>query len=178
MTEPEYPLPLVDLRQFEDRYLIRATEEYDGPRKVPDDPFFQMIPCRAGMSIWAFGEAKLGATVQAKHVDKLLAAGLILKRESSICRDAPWRNDPKCVPPGVKPLHWQAQCRHLQAPRVADLVSFVVFPIEHLDAVAEIIGARKRRRMTPEQRAVATERLRRAREARFREEAARYTMPT
>ena len=80
----EYPLPLVDLRQFGDRYLIRASEEYDGRKKIPDDPFFQATPCRRDMSIWPYGEEKLGVTVHHRYVDKLLATGVILEDESAI----------------------------------------------------------------------------------------------
>ena len=166
MTAMEYPLPLVALRQFGDRYLVRGSEEYDGPKKIPEDPFFQMIPRREGMSIWPYGAQKLRATVQAKYLDRLLATGFILERESAICRDDPSVTDPALVPPGVKPHEWRAQCERLERPRAEDLVSIVVFQVEHLDAVAEIIGARRRRKLSPEHRAAATERLRRLNEER------------
>ena len=145
----EYPLPLVSLQELlEDEYIVRASEEYEGRRKTPKDPFFQMIPCRKGVTIWPYGAELLGVSVKGKMIDKLMATGVIIEDKSAICRD-----DPTAFERGeIFRLYGYRFGCYLQKPTVDDLESNLVFHIDGFETVAKMVGARKRRKLSPAQK--------------------------
>jgi len=160
----EFPLPLANLQElFGDRYVVGPSPEYEGRRKIPADPFFQVIRCRGGVLIWPYGAELLGATVKGVLVDRLLATGVILEDKSAICRDEPeaWKKSDVARRFGRR---YETACQWNNRPTATDLESNLVFHVQDFEVVAEIVGARKRRPLSPEQRARQIETLRRWRE--------------
>ena len=162
----EYPLPLANLQAlFGDRYKVGRSSEYDGNRKIPADPFYQAIRCRGGALIWPYGAELLGVTVKGGMIDKLLATGVIIEEKSAICRDDPeaWKKSEVARRFGGR---YELACPWNNRPTVDDLESNLVFHVDDFETVAEVVGAFRRRKLSPERRARQIEALRQARAAR------------
>ena len=159
----EYPFPLANLQElFGDRYRVGRSPEYDGNRKIPADPFFQAVRCRGGALIWPYGAELLGVTVKGGMIDKLLATGVIIEEKSAICRDDPeaWKKSEVARRFGGR---YELACPWNNRPTVDDLESNLVFHVDDFETVAEVVGAFRRRKLSPEQRQRLVETLRRAR---------------
>ena len=167
----EYPLPLANLTElFGDEYLVRASEEYGGKRrKIPHDPFFQMIPCRRGVTIWPYGAELLGVSVRGIMIEKLLATGVIIEDKSSICRDDPEAYK-RCEGYKIWGERYKDAC-YLLRPTFDELECNLVFHVDDFETVAKMVGARKRRKLSPEQRAQSSVTLDKARAVRARQRA-------
>ena len=168
-----YPLPLANLQElFGDRYRVGPSPEYDGTRKVPADPFFQAIRCRNGVLVWPHGAELLGVTVKGVMVDKLLATGAIIVEKSSICRDAPeaWKKSDMARRFDSR---YEDACPWNNRPTGDDLESNLIFHVDDFETVAEIVGAFRRRKLSPERRAQQIETLKRARAAQEAQDASK-----
>lgn len=101
--------------------------------------------------------------VKGVMIDKLLATGVIIESKSALCRDdaEAWKKSDMARRSGGRYL---GVCQWNNRPKVDDLESNVIFHIDDFETVAEIVGAFRRRRLSPEQRARSTQALRRARE--------------
>ena len=153
----EYPLPLANLKElFGDEYLVRASEEYEGRRKTPKGPFFQMIPCRRGVTIWPYGAELLGVSVKGRMIDRLLATGVIIESKSTICRDDPEaykRTEAYRIFGEKYKAYLDTKKDYLLKPTFDELECNLVFHVDDLETVAQMVGARKRRKLSPEQKA-------------------------